>query len=57
MLTDDYIRDFAGRIIRIEGQALTESWAYAYDDLDRLATVDNYGDGKSVTATEFLLPR
>jgi RHS repeat-associated protein len=44
LMDNIYTRDAAGRIKRIDGLSLPESWIYLYDDLDRLISADNLGD-------------
>ena len=44
LIDNVYTRDAAGRITRIDGLTMPESWIYAYDDLDRLVSAGNRGD-------------
>ena len=48
-----YSRDAAGRITRIDGLTPSESWIYAYDDLDQLLTAGNLGETFSYPGAGF----
>jgi RHS repeat-associated protein len=44
ILDNAYTRDLAGRIGRIDGLTLADSWVYSYNSLDWLLSADNLGD-------------
>ena len=44
LMDNQYTRDKLGRIKTITGLTPSDSWTYAYDDLDRLISADNAGN-------------
>ncbi|EUB98023.1 RHS repeat-associated core domain containing protein-containing protein, partial [Rhizobium sp. CF080] len=44
LMDNQYTRDKLGRIKTIVGLTTSDSWTYAYDDLDRLTSADNAGN-------------